>query len=120
MKRINLTQQICDLYGSPIVFGEQEVLQEDGRKVMRSFGKTYAQLAYERIASLQVESEEDNRFAFELLKKLYSASVDTDYLDEELIFIQQAVFAYQPVIVRGQYHQLINGVYDGNCDEVVK
>lgn len=120
MKRIDLSQQICDFSGSPIIFGEQEVEQENGQKMMRPFGKTYAQLAFETVASLHVKSEEDNLFAFALLKKLYAATKETDYMDEELLFIQQAVFASQPVIVRGQYHQLIKTASYGNSEEIVE
>lgn len=107
MKNVNLAQPVADLDGNPVSFGQKEVTLENGQRSMQPYGRTFAQIAEEAIAVLKMKGEEDNLFAFNLMKKLHEAAADTEYSDEELQFMQQAVFATQPVIVRAQYNELI-------------
>ncbi|MDR3706612.1 MAG: hypothetical protein P4L28_11995 [Paludibacteraceae bacterium] len=107
MKNVNLAQPVADLDGNAIIFGEKEVTLENGQRSTQPYGRTYAQIAIEGIASLKLKAEEDNQFAYALLKKLHVADADTEYSDDELQFVKQAVFAAQPVIVRAQYDELI-------------
>jgi len=107
MKNVNLAQAVADLDGNAIIFGEKEVTLENGQTAKQPYGRTYAQIAEEAIATLKMKSDEDNLFAYDLIKKLHTADQDSEYSDEELQFIKQAAFAAQPVIVRAQYEELI-------------
>lgn len=115
MKNVNLVQPIADLDGNPIVFGENEIL-DNGQVRKQPYGKTYAKLAEETIATLKLKTEEDNKFAYRLLNILHSATNATEYTNEELIFMKRNVFNFQPVIVRCQYDELINFIQDEIID----